>query len=123
MAEQLTPGSPLAGKPYFISQGEPREVWEMINALLRAAGAPPVQRTIPKSLALALAWSCETFHRLTRNSREPRLTRFVVKELCTAHWFNIGAARRDFGYAPKISIVEGLQRLEVALQGGNEAAL
>jgi nucleoside-diphosphate-sugar epimerase len=123
VAEQLTPGSPLAGKPYFISQGEPREVWEMINALLRAAGAPPVQRTIPKSLALALAWSCETFHRLTRNSREPRLTRFVVKELCTAHWFNIGAARRDFGYAPKISIVEGLQRLEVALQGGNEAAL
>ncbi len=118
-AERLTPGSPLAGRAYFISQGEPREIWEMINALLAAAGAPPVQRSIPKSLAILLAWGCETVHRVTRNPNEPRLTRFVVQELCTAHWFDIGAARRDLGYQPGVTIADGLRRL--ATEFGQDA--
>jgi nucleoside-diphosphate-sugar epimerase len=36
------------------------------------------------------------------------LTRFVVRELTTAHWFDISAARRDLGYDPRVSIDEGL---------------
>lgn len=122
-AERLAPGSAVAGKPYFISQGEPWEVWDIINGLLSAAGAPPVTRTVPKSLALVLAWGFETLHRLTGNPREPRLTRFVVKELCTSHWFNISAARRDFGYEPTFSIAEGLRRLEAELKRERGAAL
>jgi nucleoside-diphosphate-sugar epimerase len=118
-AERLTPGSALAGRAYFISQGEPREIWEMINALLAAAGAPPVQRSIPKSLAILLAWGCETVHRVTRNPNEPRLTRFVVQELCTAHWFDIGAARRDLGYQPGVTIAEGLRQM--AAEFGQDA--
>jgi nucleoside-diphosphate-sugar epimerase len=39
------------------------------------------------------------------------MTRFLARELTTAHWFNIGAARRDLGYEPKVSIAEGLRRL------------
>lgn len=35
------------------------------------------------------------------------MTRFVAKELSTAHWFDISAARRDLGYQPEISIAEG----------------
>jgi nucleoside-diphosphate-sugar epimerase len=111
-AERLAPGSPVAGMVYFISQGEPWEIWELINRLLAAAGAPPVQRTIPTRLALLLAWGCETVHRLARRPGEPRLTRFVVKELCTSHWFDLTAARRDLGYAPAVTIAEGLRRLE-----------
>ena len=115
-AERLAPGSPVAGKVYFISQGEPVPMWEMVNRLLRAAGAPPVTRTVPVWLALLLAWGFETAHRLTGNAREPRLTRFLVHELSTAHWFDISAARRDLGYAPVISIAEGLERLRLAMQ-------
>ena len=111
-AERLAPGSPIAGKAYFISQGEPIETWDMINRLLAAAGAPPVQRTVPAGLALALAWCFETAHKLARSQREPRLTRFVVKELGSSHWFDISAARRDLGYAPAVSIEEGLRRLK-----------
>lgn len=115
-AERLAPGSPVAGKVYFISQGEPVPLWEMVNRLLDAAGAPRVTRAIPVPLALLLAWGFETAHRLTRNRREPRLTRFVVHELSTAHWFDISAARRDLGYAPAISISEGLQLLKNDLE-------
>ncbi len=113
-ADRLAPGSPIAGKVYFISQGEPVPMWEMVNRLLLAVGAPPVSRTVPVWLALALAWGFETAHRVTGSSREPRLTRFVVHELSTAHWFDISAARRDLGYSPAISIAEGLELLRNA---------
>jgi nucleoside-diphosphate-sugar epimerase len=39
------------------------------------------------------------------------MTRFVAHELATAHWFDIGAARSDLGYQPKVSIDEGMRRL------------
>jgi 2-alkyl-3-oxoalkanoate reductase len=110
-AERLTPGAAIAGKVYFISQGEPVPLWEMVNRLLAAAGAPAVTRAIPVPLALLLAWGFESAHRIMRSAGEPRLTRFVVHELSTAHWFDISAARRDFGYAPSITIAEGLERL------------
>ena len=91
-------------------------MWEMVNRLLLAAGAPPVTRTVPVWLALALAWGFEAAHRMARNTHEPRLTRFVVRELSTAHWFDISAARRDLGYSPAISIAEGLQLLRKSLE-------
>jgi nucleoside-diphosphate-sugar epimerase len=110
-AEKLKPGAVVAGRVYFISQGEPVNIWEMIDRLLEAAGAPTVQQTIPKEVALALAWGFENVHALLRRSGEPRLTRFVVQELCTSHWFDLSAARRDLGYRPTVSISEGLHRL------------
>ena len=110
-AEKLKPRSAVAGKIYFISQGEPVDIWEMINRLLEAAGAPTVQHTIPRGVALALAWGFENVHNLLHRPGEPRLTRFVVKELTTSHWFDISAARRDLGYRPTVSTPEGLRRL------------
>jgi len=47
---------------------------------------------------------------------EPRMTRFLADELAKAHWFDISAAGKDLGYAPRISIKEGLRRLESWLQ-------
>jgi nucleoside-diphosphate-sugar epimerase len=114
-AERLAPGSTVAGKVYFISQGDPVPMWEMVNGLLQAAGAPPVTRTVPVWLALALATVFETVHRIPGTAGEPRLTRFVVHEMSTAHWFDISAARRDLGYAPRVSIAEGLERLRKSL--------
>jgi len=115
-AERLYLGSPIAGKAYFLSQGEPVPMWDMVNRLLHAAGVPPVSRSVPVWLAMWLAWGFEAAHRLANNSNEPRLTRFVVRELSTAHWFDISAARRDLGYAPRISIAEGLEQLRLSLQ-------
>jgi len=117
-ADRLSPGSPIAGKVYFISQGEPVPMWDMVNRLLFAAGAPPVTRAVPVWLAMWLARGFEAAHRMANKSEEPRLTRFVVRELSTAHWFDISAARRDLGYAPRVSMDTGLEQLRLALQGG-----
>ncbi len=116
-ADRLSPGSPVAGKAYFISQGEPVALWEMVNRLLHCASLPPVEKTIPTRLALMLAWCFETLHKATGRPGDPRLTRFVVRELSTSHWFNISAARRDLGYAPTVSTDEGFRRLEAYLRG------
>ncbi|HOI41751.1 MAG TPA: hypothetical protein PK523_02305, partial [Elusimicrobiales bacterium] len=110
-AERLAPGAACAGKAYFISQGDPRPNWDIVNMILAAAGAPPVTKRIPYPAALAAAAVLETAYRMTGSASEPPLTRFVVRQLTTAHWFDISAARRDLGYSPSVTIEEGMNRL------------
>ncbi|HBG07268.1 MAG: 3-beta hydroxysteroid dehydrogenase [Geobacteraceae bacterium GWC2_58_44] len=111
-ADRLTPGAPPAGKAYFISNGEPLPLWEMVNGILAAAGLPPVTRCVSPALAYAAGTVCEAAWKALRLSGEPPMTRFVARELATAHWFDISAARRDLGYRPGISTEEGLRRLQ-----------
>jgi nucleoside-diphosphate-sugar epimerase len=115
-ADRLAPGSPIAGKAYFITNGEPWPLWELVNRILACADLPPVTRTISPTLAYAAGWTLETAYRVLRLKGEPPMTRFLAKELSTAHWFNIDAARRDLGFEPLVSIEEGLQRLAVSLR-------
>lgn len=115
-ADQLSPGSIVAGKTYFISNNEPLPLWEMVNRILAAAGIPPVTRGISPGFAYTVGGICEGLWNLLRLDGEPPMTRFVAHELASAHWFNISAACRDFGYKPEISIDEGLIRLRRWLQ-------
>ena len=111
-ASRLLEAPGVGGRAYFISAGEPRPLWEVVNGILKAAGAPPVTRAVAPAAAWAAAWALEGGYRLLGLKSEPQLTRFLVSQLTTAHWFDIGAARRELGYAPKVSIEEGLARLE-----------
>ncbi len=110
-ADCLEPGSPTAGRAYFISNGQPIPLWEMVNRILSAADIPPVTRSISPGLAYTIGCMCEGIWGLLRLAGEPPMTRFVAHELASAHWFDISAARRDFGYDPEVSIDEGLLRL------------
>lgn len=104
-------GSPIAGKAYFLTNGEPMETEELLNAILKEANLPPIGKKIPEPLAYMFGTAMELFYGLTGRSDEPLLTRFVSKELACSHWFNISAIRRDLGYSPRISIGEGLKKL------------
>ena len=110
-AEKLSPNSPVAGKAYFITNDEPRVLWEIINDILKAAGEPPITRHVPKALAYAAGWVFETVYGLFGIQSEPRMTRWVASELTTNHWFDISAAKTDFGYQPVVSIDEGMDKL------------
>src|SRR5439155_9856094 len=110
-ADRLTPGSPVAGRAYFVSQGEPVVLWEFINRVLALAGLPPVTRRVRLATAYAAGAVLERVYRVLGRKTEPRMTRFLAVQLGTSHWFDISAARRDLGYAPAVSTEEGLKRL------------
>ena len=119
-ADRLSAGSPVAGKTYFISQGEPIDMVALINGILGAAGLPPIERTIPESLVHAAGWLFEKVYSVLGRPEEPPMTRFLAKQLSTAHWFDISAARRDLDYRPLVSIEEGFKRLHESLIGKTE---
>jgi nucleoside-diphosphate-sugar epimerase len=110
-ADRLAPGSAIAGKAYFVSQGEPIPIWDMVNRILAAGGAAPLSRSVPVSVAYLAGWFCEMLYGVMRWTDEPPMTRFVARELSTAHWFDLAAAKRDLGYEPRVSLDEGMRRL------------
>lgn len=112
--DHLAPGAACAGKAYFISNGEPMPAREIVNALLRAVGAPQVDKSLPFWAAYAIGATCETLWPLLRRQDEPPLTRFLAEQLSTTHWYSMEPAKRDFGYVPRVSIAEGLRRLAQA---------
>jgi nucleoside-diphosphate-sugar epimerase len=117
-ADRLTPGAACAGKAYVVSNGEPLPLAEITNGILAAAGLLPVTKRIPVPLAIALGGLAELVYAGLRIRSEPPLTRFLARQLSSAHWFDIWAARRDLGYEPRVSIAEGLERLAASFAGG-----
>ena len=66
---------------------------------------------MPPAVAYAVGGLMEAVYGLFRIRREPRMTRFVARQLSTAHWFDISAAKRDLGYEPTVGIEAGLVQL------------
>jgi nucleoside-diphosphate-sugar epimerase len=116
--EELTGQARNAGKPYFITNDEPLPQGEVISRLLEAVGVQARIRPVPLALARAVAGMCEVAWNLLRLRSEPPATRFAIEQLATAHWFDISAARRDFGYEPGVSFQQGLEILREAHQRG-----
>ena len=104
--DKLSQPGTAAGRAYFITNGEPVVLWEWINGLLRALDIPPVTKRLPLGAAIAIGGICEGLP----------MTRFVVRELATDHWFDITAAHCDLGYAPRVTMAEGTAELIASLK-------
>jgi len=105
------PGAAPRGRPYFIANGEPRPVADIVNAILAAHGLPPEHRTVALGVALAAGAVVEAAWTLLRRDDDPPMTRFLARQLATAHHFDLTAARRDLGWEPRVTLDEGLARL------------
>lgn len=109
-ADTLAPGAPNAGKPYFITDLDAVSLWPWIGGFLTAVGLPPISRGVSAGFAKfvggVMEWVWRTFHR----PGEPPMTRFVAAEMATSHWYDLTAARTDFGYTPLVGPQEGLDR-------------
>ncbi|PIE67898.1 MAG: 3-beta hydroxysteroid dehydrogenase [Deltaproteobacteria bacterium] len=105
----------VSGKVYFISDDAPIGLWEMVNRILEAGGKPPVTKRISPAAAYGIGTLLEWIYRTFHLAGEPRMTRFVARELATSHWFDISAAKRDLGYTAQVSIDDGMRRLKAWL--------
>ncbi|WP_256646005.1 2-alkyl-3-oxoalkanoate reductase [Thermomonas paludicola] len=111
----LHAGAACAGRAYFISNGEPWPLREVLNGLLRAADAPEVHKTLPFRAAYAIGAVCEALWTALPLRGDPPMTRFLAEQLSTAHWYSMAPATRDFGYVPTVTMAEGLARLQASL--------
>lgn len=109
--ERLAPDSPVAGTPYFITNGEPMPFWDFVRSVLARLGLPPLRGKIPHQIVYAIAAVKEGFDTLRGGTinAEDGLTRFAIRYMCTHHYFSIDRARRDLGYEPKVSIADGIE--------------
>ena len=115
-AEALAPGSANAGKAYFITDGEPVSVWGWLNRVFVALGEGPIKGRVPKWLAMPLSGLAEAVWRGFDLEGEPPITRFAVSQISTSHWFDLSAAKQDFGYQPLVTGDEGFGRMVQSLK-------
>lgn len=115
-ADALEEGSPVCGRAYFLSQGEPVNCWQWIDEILALVDLPPVRKSISLRSAWRLGAALEKIYQVFHLRGEPPMTRFLAAQLATSHYFDIRRARDDFGYRVRVSRDEGMQRLRGSLR-------
>jgi 2-alkyl-3-oxoalkanoate reductase len=106
------------GQALVVTNGEPRPVAELIVSICRAAGVPEPTRRVPVGLARAGGTVVESLWTLAQGLRpghtgdDPPLTRFLVEQLSTAHWFDQRQARQILQWQPRVSLEEGFAELQ-----------
>lgn len=109
--DRVAAGAVCSGRAYVVSNGEPRTIRELVAGICAAAGVEFAPRDVPLAVGRLAGTLVERAWPLLRRDGEPPLTRFVAEQLGTAHWFDQRATRDDLGWAPEVSIDEGLDRL------------
>ncbi|GAA1927704.1 NAD-dependent epimerase/dehydratase family protein [Nocardioides lentus] len=99
------------GEALVVSGGEPRTVAEILERVCAAAGAPPPRLRLPVPLARAAGTAVDALWAATRRTDTPPLTRFLVEQLTTAHWFDQRRTRELLRWSPAVGLDEGFARL------------
>ena len=110
----------VGGKVFFVSDGEPVNMWQWINEVLKKTGRPAVTRSISYRTASGLGCFLEKIYSLGNIKREPPMTRFLASQLATPHYFDSSLAKRDLGYEPVVTAEEGMNRLIQSLSNPQE---
>ncbi|MGJ8686181.1 MAG: NAD-dependent epimerase/dehydratase family protein [Spongiibacteraceae bacterium] len=121
--EKLQRGSPVCGQAYFITNGEPMAFFDFVEKFVMAMGYPAIRGRVPYWLAYgvaAIAEGIDTLKGGTLNN-ENGMTRFAIRYMVTHHYYSIEKAYRDFGWRPKVSLEEGIQRTVASLNLGDAA--
>jgi nucleoside-diphosphate-sugar epimerase len=99
------------GQALVVSNGEPRPVAEVLARVCRAAGVPEPGWRLPVPVARSVGAVAEAAWALLGRTDTPPMTRFLVDQLTTAHWFDQRLTRAVLGWAPQVGIEEGFERL------------
>jgi nucleoside-diphosphate-sugar epimerase len=114
-ADNLEGVGTAAGRAYFISQGEPVNLWQWIGELFSRLDIAPVRAKISYPAAYMIGALLEGGYRVAGRQQEPPMTRFLAQQLAKSHYFSIARASHDLGYQPLVSTTEGMERLFASL--------
>jgi nucleoside-diphosphate-sugar epimerase len=109
--DSVEPGAVCAGRAYVITNGEPRPIRDLVAGICAAAGVEFAPRDVPLAVATRVGSIVERLWPVVRRHEEPPLTRFLAEQLGTAHWFDPRPPAHDLGWAPTVTIDDGLRRL------------
>lgn len=99
------------GESLVVTNGQPRPIGELMSRIAIAGGAAAPKLRIPVGPALAAGSLVERAWAMSEHDDEPPLTRFLAEQLSTAHWFDQRRTQEVLGWAPRVSIEEGLEIL------------
>jgi nucleoside-diphosphate-sugar epimerase len=98
------------GRAYNITDGTGATWRAYTNALADALSYKHPWLTLPFPVAITLGRTMEVPHRMLRLSGRPLLTRHAAYLLGRDQEFPAARAREDFGFAPRVSLAEGIER-------------
>lgn len=100
-----------AGEAYFILDNGVRPMREMMSGMAASRGITLGDKSVPGWVADALGATCETLWRVFPMKGEPPLTRFGAMIMSRDAILKDDKARAEMGYAPVMSVEEGLRAL------------
>ena len=92
----------------MLFRSDPVVLWEWLNGVLTALGKPAISRHISLGMAERVGGFLEWIWRTFGLSGEPMMTRFVARQLASSHYYDLSAAKEDFGYVEHTSPEEGM---------------
>jgi nucleoside-diphosphate-sugar epimerase len=101
----------VSGAAYFVTDGEPVVFREFVTALLASRGVEAPGGSVPRPVASAVARVGEVVWRLLPLPGAPPLSRFAVWIAGLECTLDDSRARAELGYAPVVTIAEGLRGL------------
>jgi nucleoside-diphosphate-sugar epimerase len=97
------------GQAYNISNDQPLSQQECLSTIAEAVGARAPRIHVPYRALYAAAAVAERASKLMPGQRQPLVTRLGVMLFGTDNRHAIDKARVELGYAPKVSLPEGLR--------------
>jgi sterol-4alpha-carboxylate 3-dehydrogenase (decarboxylating) len=104
----------IGGQVYFMTDAPGSNFFKFFDQVVEGAGyrIRPGNFWIPRGIAYVMGSLSEFFAWLIRPVKfyHPKFSRFAVTYTCTSYTFNSEKARKDFGFQPKYSKEEALER-------------
>ena len=98
------------GETYNITNGSPRPFLSILRAIFEASGIPLKTIKLPYRTLVAVAGMLEWAADKWFPQKKLTLTRYTLSVLAESQTLSIDKAKRELGYAPIVSVEEGISR-------------
>ncbi|KAJ7131703.1 3-beta hydroxysteroid dehydrogenase/isomerase family-domain-containing protein [Mycena crocata] len=125
-----TSAASVAGQAFYITNNDPRRFWDFMRSLWAGFDAAfpdriqtaPKKKTvvIPRGLAMLMAYAMQ-FLAWIRGNKDNTFTPYTVTFATASFSFSSAKAQRVLGYAPLVSVDEGISRTIAWFKAESEA--